>query len=116
MLKRSPGRFGSDLGKTTGWIHRAVAMQQNVQQISGCNYVELNKDGLVIEVDGKQQTIPCDSVITCIGQVSNTNTFESQLENGKYASKIDVIGGAKLASAIDAKRAIFEALQVARKI
>ncbi|MGB0986587.1 MAG: FAD-dependent oxidoreductase [Pseudoalteromonas spongiae] len=116
MLKRSPGRFGSDLGKTTGWIHRAVAKQQNVQQISGCNYVELNKDGLVIEVDGKQQTIPCDSVITCIGQVSNTNTFESQLENGKYASKIDVIGGAKLASAIDAKRAIFEALQVARKI
>lgn len=116
MLKRSPGRFGSDLGKTTGWIHRAVAKQQNVKQISGCNYIELNKNGLVIEIDGEKQTIPCDSVITCIGQVSNTDSFNKELENGKYASKIDVIGGAKLASAIDAKRAIFEALQVARKI
>jgi 2,4-dienoyl-CoA reductase (NADPH2) len=116
MLKRSPGRFGSDLGKTTGWIHRAVAKQQNVKQISGCNYIELNKKGLVIELDGNKQTIPCDSVITCIGQVSNTDTFATELENGKYASKIEVIGGAKLASAIDAKRAIFEALQVARKI
>ena len=64
----------------------------------------------------KNQTIPCDSVITCIGQVSNTDAFTNHLENEKYASKIDVIGGAKLASAIDAKRAIFEALQVARKI
>jgi len=95
---------------------RAVAKQQNVKQISGCNYIELNKEGLVIEVDGNKQTIPCDSVITCIGQVSNTDTFATELENGKYASKIEVIGGAKLASAIDAKRAIFEALQVARKI
>lgn len=116
MLKRSPGRFGSDLGKTTGWIHRAVAKQQNVTQISNCQYVELNKEGLVIEVDGQRQTIPCDSVITCIGQVSNTDSFQSIMQNDQYAAKIDVIGGAKLASAIDAKRAIFEALQVARKI
>jgi 2,4-dienoyl-CoA reductase (NADPH2) len=116
MLKRSPGRFGSELGKTTGWIHRAVAKQQNVKQISGCNYIELNKDGLVIEVEGKRETIPCDSVITCIGQVSNREEFESRIDDEQYSAKIEVIGGAKLASAIDAKRAIFEALQVARKI
>ena len=51
-------------------------------------------------------------MIACIGQVSNTETFDNQTEN----AKVHVIGGAKLAAAIDAKRAIFEALQVARKI
>jgi 2,4-dienoyl-CoA reductase (NADPH2) len=112
MLKRSPGRFGSGLGKTTGWIHRAVAKQQQVEQIAGCNYKELNKDGLVIEIDGQERLIPCDSVIACIGQVSNEESFGSLKEQ----SNVHVIGGAKLAADIDAKRAIFEALQVARQI
>lgn len=112
MLKRSAGRFGAGLGKTTGWIHRAVAKQQHVEQIAGCNYKELNKDGLVIEVDGIERTIECDSVIACIGQVSNEESFATLKEQ----ANIHVIGGAKLAADIDAKRAIFEALQVARQI
>ena len=44
--------------------------------------------------------------------MSNDELFKSQAEN----AKVHVIGGAKLAAAIDAKRAIFEALQVARQI
>ena len=45
-------------------------------------------------------------------QVSNDEVVKPHAEN----AKVHVIGGAKLAAAIDAKRAIFEALQIARSI
>ncbi|MEQ5875108.1 FAD-dependent oxidoreductase [Pseudoalteromonas sp. NFXS39] len=112
MLKRSAGRFGSELGKTTGWIHRQVAKQHDVKQIAECQYISFDEKGLKITVKGEEQILDVDTVIACIGQVSNTETFEKETEN----AKVHVIGGAKLAAAIDAKRAIFEALQVARKI
>ena len=112
MLKRSAGRFGSELGKTTGWIHRQVAKQHGVKQIADCQYQSFDKSGLTINVAGETQVLPVDTVIACIGQVSNNEV----LENYADIAKVHVIGGAKLAAAIDAKRAIFEALQVARSI
>ena len=112
MLKRSAGRFGSDLGKTTGWIHRQVAKQHGVKQIADCHYHTFDKDGLTITVAGEKQILPVDTVIACIGQVSNNELFKDHVDN----ANVHVIGGAKLAAAIDAKRAICEALQVARKI
>ncbi|MBQ4878956.1 FAD-dependent oxidoreductase [Pseudoalteromonas luteoviolacea] len=112
MLKRSAGRFGSGLGKTTGWIHRAVAKHHQVEQLAGCEYVSFSNNGLVVRIDGKEQTLDVDTVIACIGQTSNESDFDKEsLPNNHH-----VIGGALLASAIDAKRAIYEALQVARKI
>ena len=62
---------------------------------------------------GEQQILPVDTVIACIGQVSNDEVVSS---DSAEKANVHVIGGAKLAAAIDAKRAIFEALQVARKI
>ncbi|MEH6815008.1 MAG: FAD-dependent oxidoreductase, partial [Pseudoalteromonas distincta] len=112
MLKRSAGRFGSELGKTTGWIHRQVAKQHGVKQIADCQYQSFDKSGLTINVAGETQVLPVDTVIACIGQVSNNEVLENYTDN----AKVHVIGGAKLAAAIDAKRAIFEALQVARSI
>ena len=112
MLKRSSGRFGSELGKTTGWIHRQVAKQHGVKQIAECQYQSFDKNGLTIDVAGEVQVLPVDTVIACIGQVSNSEVLEGYTDN----AKVHVIGGAKLAAAIDAKRAIFEALQVARSI
>ncbi|WP_372762812.1 FAD-dependent oxidoreductase [Pseudoalteromonas sp.] len=112
MLKRSAGRFGSELGKTTGWIHRQVAKQHKVKQIAECQYIRFDDKGLTIKVAGEQQVLPVDTVIACIGQVSNNELLANHSDN----AKVHVIGGAKLATAIDAKRAIFEALQVARKI
>ncbi|MBQ4798928.1 FAD-dependent oxidoreductase [Pseudoalteromonas sp. MMG006] len=112
MLKRSSGRFGSELGKTTGWIHRQVAKQHGVKQIADCQYQSFDNNGLTITVAGETQVLAVDTVIACIGQVSNDEVLKSQVEN----AKVHVIGGAKLAAAIDAKRAIFEALQIARNI
>ncbi|ATG58104.1 MULTISPECIES: FAD-dependent oxidoreductase [Pseudoalteromonas] len=112
MLKRSSGRFGSELGKTTGWIHRQVAKQHGVKQIADCQYQSFDSKGLTITVGGETQVLPVDTVIACIGQVSNDEVVKPYAEN----AKVHVIGGAKLAAAIDAKRAIFEALQIARSI
>tara|TARA_B110000046_G_scaffold68095_1_gene76063 strand:- start:2178 stop:4151 length:1974 start_codon:yes stop_codon:yes gene_type:complete len=112
MLKRSAGRFGSELGKTTGWIHRQVAKQHGVKQIADCQYQSFDSKGLTIAVGGETQVLPVDTVIACIGQVSNDEVVKPHAEN----AKVHVIGGAKLAAAIDAKRAIFEALQIARSI
>ena len=112
MLKRSSGRFGSELGKTTGWIHRQVAKQHGVKQIADCQYQSFDSKGLTITVGGETQVLPVDTVIACIGQVSNDEVVKTHAEN----AKVHVIGGAKLAAAIDAKRAIFEALQIARSI
>lgn len=112
MLKRSEGRFGKDLGKTTGWIHRAVAKHHNVQQIAECEYISFDNQGLTVRVAGEEQLLDVDTVIACIGQISNDSLFDKEaLPENQH-----VIGGAKLAAAIDAKRAIAEALQVARKI
>ncbi|MBQ4812505.1 FAD-dependent oxidoreductase [Pseudoalteromonas luteoviolacea] len=112
MLKRSAGRFGSGLGKTTGWIHRAVAKHHQVEQIAGCEYISFSNQGLVVRIGEKEQILDVDTVIACIGQTSNENDFDRE----KLPDNHHIIGGALLASAIDAKRAIFEALQVARKI
>ncbi|MFY8274939.1 FAD-dependent oxidoreductase [Pseudoalteromonas sp. SSDWG2] len=113
MLKRSEGRFGSTLGKTTGWIHRQVAKMQGVEQISQCQYVRFDADGLHILVNGEPRTLDVDTVIGCIGQTSNDEYFKQAQDK---AASVHVIGGAKLASEIDAKRAIKEALMVARAI
>ena len=112
MLKRSEGRFGSELGKTTGWIHRQVAKQHNVKQLSECEYLGFDSQGLKIKHKGEEQYLDVDTVIACIGQVSNDEIFNKDALPDNH----HVIGGAKLAAAIDAKRAILEALQVARKI
>ena len=112
MLKRSEGRFGSELGKTTGWIHRQVAKQHNVKQLAECEYLSFDNQGLKIKHKGEEQYLDVDTVIACIGQVSNDGIFNKD----ELPKNHHVIGGAKLAAAIDAKRAIFEALQVARNI
>ncbi len=115
MLKRSEGRFGSTLGKTTGWIHRQVAKMQGVEQIAGCQYTRFDKQGLHITVNGESRILDVDTVIGCIGQTSNDSELK-QAQETHMSTEVHVIGGAKLASEIDAKRAIKEALMVAREI
>ncbi|MFC3031324.1 FAD-dependent oxidoreductase [Pseudoalteromonas fenneropenaei] len=112
MLKRSEGSFGKDLGKTTGWIHRAVAKHHQVEQIAECEYLSFGAHGLTVKHKGEEKVLDVDTVIACIGQESNDSLFDK----AGLPANHHVIGGAKLAAAIDAKRAIAEALAVARKI
>ena len=46
MFKRSKGKFGGKLGKTTGWIHRANLKKKNIQFINEVEYTKIDDQGL----------------------------------------------------------------------
>jgi len=113
LLQRKNTKVGAGLGKTTGWIHRATLQKNGVQMLAGVSYDEVNDDGLVITIDDKQQTLPVDHVIICAGQESEQTLYQ-QLEDKGVAAHL--IGGANVASELDAKRAIRQAAELAAKI
>ena len=106
MLKRSAGRFGSDLGKTTGWAHRAGLLAKGVTMIPGVSYDKIDDEGLHITVEGNSQVLPVDNIIICAGQEPMRDIVEGL--NMPY----HLIGGADEALELDAKRAIDQGTRV----
>ena len=113
LLQRKPGKLGSTLGKTTGWIHKATMKKKNVQELSGCKYIEVNDEGLVIERAGKQSTLPVDTVVICAGQEPQRELYDGLIKNNK---PVFLIGGSQEASELDAKRAIDQGTRLAAVI
>ncbi|TGK83390.1 FAD-binding protein [Leptospira montravelensis] len=110
MLKRSNSKFGATLGKTTGWIHKTTLEDRKVTQISGVSYKSIEADGIVIEVKGETKKIPCDTVVVCAGQDPNRTLLEPLQ---KANIPVHLIGGADLASELDAKRSIDQGTRLA---
>ena len=102
MLKRSVTPFGSTLGRTTGWVHRAELQRNGVKMLKGVEYRKIDDAGVHIAVDGKESVIPADSVVLCAGQ-----------EPKRELKATHMIGGAKQAGELDAKRAMLEGAQLA---
>ena len=113
MLKRSLGKFGKSLGKTTGWIHRMMLKKANVNLIQGVEYDKIDDEGLHISAKGKEHCIKVDSIIICAGQVSNKSLYENCVEAG---IKTSIIGGAREAGELDAKAAIREGVELGMRI
>jgi 2,4-dienoyl-CoA reductase (NADPH2) len=113
LLQRKPGKLGSALGKTTGWIHKATMKKQQVQELSGCKYVEVNDEGLVIQRAGKQSLLPVDTVIICAGQEPQRELYDALMQMKK---PVFLIGGSLEASELDAKRAIDQGTRLAAVI
>jgi 2,4-dienoyl-CoA reductase (NADPH2) len=111
LLKRSKGKFGQTLGKTTGWVHRLKLKSAGVEMMDGVHYLELSSEGLVIERNGETVVLPVDHVVSCAGQVPVRSLLKKAFD--KWADKFFVIGGAKQAGELDAQRAIHEGLLVA---
>ncbi len=44
LLQRKAKALGKDLGKTTGWIHRAALKMKNVHMIGGVNYERIDDE------------------------------------------------------------------------
>jgi 2,4-dienoyl-CoA reductase (NADPH2) len=107
LLQRSEGALGKGLGKTTAWAHRMFLKQRGVDHVKNAEYVEINNDGLWIKnKQGELKLIPAQQIVTCAGQVSENTLAEALQKNGKSFA---VVGGAKLAGELDAKRSIREA-------
>lgn len=109
LLKRSEGPFGRTLGKTTGWVHRIELQRNGVETIAGVTYDAIDDAGLHITIGGQSRVIPVDTIVLCSGQESRTELLEPLRQAG---IPVHVIGGAKLAAELDAKRAIEEGTRV----
>ena len=109
LLQRTPGKLGRRLGRTTGWIHRLTLRHFGVEMIGGVTYEAIDEAGLRISVDGEARLLEVDHVVLCTGQVSQ-NELAGELEAAGVP--VHVIGGAKRAGELDAKRAIAEGWEV----
>jgi 2,4-dienoyl-CoA reductase (NADPH2) len=105
MLKRSTSPFGHSLGRTTGWVHRAELARHGVRMHKGIEYRRIDDAGVHVLVDGKETVIPADTVIVCAGQEPR-RPFEAT----------HLIGGAREAGELDAKRAMLEGAEVAASL
>jgi 2,4-dienoyl-CoA reductase (NADPH2) len=113
MLKRSKGKFGENLGKTTGWIHRANLKKKNVQFINEVEYKKIDNQGLHYSQNQEDKILEVDNIIICAGQVPFKELYQPLVDLGK---KVYIIGGADFAGELDAKRAINQGARLAAKI
>lgn len=113
LLQRSAGRPGAKLGKTTGWIHRAMLKMANVEMAGGAHYERITPEGLVVSWGEKRengQLIEADSIVLCAGQ-EPLRELLAPLQAAGVA--VQLIGGALEAGELDAKRAIRQGTEAA---
>jgi len=113
MFKRSKGKFGNTLGKTTGWIHKITLDERTVDQFSNVTYDKIDAAGLHYTLKGENKVLPCDNIIVCAGQEPLR-----ELEAGLVAGGITphIIGGAFEAGELDAKRAILQGAELGARL
>lgn len=113
MFKRSKGKFGGNLGKTTGWIHRTTLKKKKVNSINEVQYTKIDDQGLHYTQADEQKVLEVDNVIICAGQLPFKELLEPLQSKG---ISTHVIGGADVAAELDAKRAIDQGSRLAAKI
>ncbi len=116
LLQRKAQKLGKGLGKTTGWIHRATLNMKHVKMLGGVNYEEISNKGLHIsygEARANPTILDVDDIVLCAGQVPCRDLFDQLTKQGK---PVHIIGGADVASELDAKRAIDQGSRLAAQI
>lgn len=111
LLQRKTSKVGDGLGKTTGWIHRTDLKNKGVHMLSGCDYQRIDDAGLHLSINGQTQLLPVDTVIICAGQEPRR-----ELQAGITRKPVHLIGGADVATELDAKRAIEQGTLLALEI
>ncbi len=113
LMQRKDTKVGAKLGKTTGWIHRLTLKHKHVQMLNSVQYEKIDDKGLHIIRKGEKQLLPVDTIILCAGQTSNNQLASILQEQG---INVHLIGGAKLAGELDAKRAIKEGSELGARL
>ncbi len=113
MFQRKESKMGKGLGKTTGWIHRAALKNKSVAMITGASYSRIDDEGLHIIKDNQDQVYAVDHVVLCTGQEPLRRMYSELIEQGL---SVHLIGGADVASELDAKRAIRQGTELALNI
>jgi 2,4-dienoyl-CoA reductase (NADPH2) len=109
LLQRKTGKVGDGLAKTTGWARRATLQKHGVQMLAGVDYRKIDDAGLHISIGGEERVLDVDTVVICAGQEPRR-----ELQAGLQAAGIPttLIGGADVATELDAKRAIEQGTKV----
>ena len=110
LLQRKDAKVGAGLAKTTGWIRRTLLKRRGVRMIAGVEYDRIDDAGLHIRVEGQPQVLDVDTIVICAGQEPRRELVESLVAAG---IAYQLIGGADVATEIDARRAIEQGTRVA---
>ena len=113
LLQRKTSKIGDGLAKTTGWSRRLLLQKRGVHMMGGVDYLKIDDEGLHIAINGKSQVLDVDTIVICAGQEP-----QRELVAGLTAAGIEhtLIGGADVATELDAKRAIWQATEVALEL
>ncbi|WP_281963532.1 NADPH-dependent 2,4-dienoyl-CoA reductase [Acinetobacter johnsonii] len=114
LLQRKTSALGAGLGKTSGWVHRAQLKKHAVRMLRGVQYKAVTNEGLWVDMAGQDQLLRVDTIVVCAGQESVKDLMPSAEQN--TLANYHIIGGAKLAAELDAKRAIREGAEIASKL
>ena len=113
LIQRKAQKHGKNLGKTTGWIHRAALKMKDVNFVGGVNYERIDAKGLHVSFGEARENptlIEADTIVMCAGQVPERSLADALEAKGIACH---VIGGADVASELDAKRAIDQGTRLA---
>ena len=116
LLQRKTTKPGAGLGKTTGWIHRAALKMKQVEMLAGVNYEGVVPAGLAISFGEKREKgtiLAVDTIVLCAEQVP---LRELQEPLGGKGVIPHLIGGADIATELDAKRAIDQGSRLAARL
>ena len=110
LLQRKTSKVGEGLAKTTGWARRLLLQKRGVKMISAVTYEKIDDAGLHVKVDGQPRVLDADTVVICAGQEPRRELVDGLT---KANIPLTLIGGADVATELDAKRAIEQGTQVA---
>jgi 2,4-dienoyl-CoA reductase (NADPH2) len=113
LLQRKKTKIGKDLGKTTGWIHRAALNARAVVMLNGVRYEKIDARGLHISRKGQTTILEVDTLVICAGQEPCRDLYEALAPSSR---PVHLIGGADRAVELDAKRAIDQGCRLAARL
>ncbi len=116
LLQRKAKKPGAGLGKTTGWIHRTALKAKQVEMMGGVHYERIDDRGLTVSFGEKrerQRLLEVDHVVICAGQEPLRELAAPLQARGV---RVHLVGGADVATELDAKRAIEQGSLVAAAI
>ena len=116
LLQRKATGVGKGLGKTTGWIHRAALKARRVEMIPAVNYESIDERGLHVTFGERREAprhLEVDTVVLCAGQEPLRELLDPLRAQGM---RPHLIGGADVATELDAKRAIDQGTRLAARL
>jgi len=113
LLQRKASKLGEGLGKSTGWIHRTELRRRGVRMVPGASYERIDDAGLHLTVDAEPRVLGVDHIVVCAGQEPARELLAPLAALGVTAH---LIGGADVATELDAKRAIAQGAELAARL